>query len=913
MRGGHSLPTTSALSANVTSPPSSYQYQHPLDRVSMLEPESFQSTLSKIGTRARAALSISGRSHSHQSNPEDPSPRTSSQRSQAPTTPLSDEQDTVSSLAELSFERKQQLIEFIDQSVDDAYNLCHGFGRVKWQVSKNREGVTISRARSDDDTRLDAAVRGNCNVSATLDEMMDALITETTMDFVHHESTANPAEFLDGQVLYVLQPRTPENRFACVKWHCIKSQAPSVSRHRDYIYIELVDQFLDREGKRIGFRLCKSVELEELAHFDTSALFLRAKTLMLQTFTETITPGNLELYTMMINDMGERLPTWLVHKIVDLAALRSACIRDYISQRRMDMLVFARPKAMVPLAKRVCCIVCTKSFSLVRKKYNCVACGEVMCNQCSVQQFVAPQNLSQTVGKQKARICVKCSSSAQTRELPRGMNSVRMLGDLEDSGYLDSSRSSAPTSQSSQSSRGYPSERVDSEFDAKHRRNMRSVSTADVSWTHTGRTQQDQPPVLSHSASMTSRASIPHMFQFRPTSARQSGGKSSDRSSSTQASSSPDDGGGVDDEDDEDDEDYEADPGAEFEIQAREDSMDFGDLLDAAALTNGRFRQSYRTDDEDVLTDADEDEDLLSKSMTSTSTPATSPETLSPRPSLSTTAEALDIEEMIPQNDVEIRHRVTSDAVEEVTITRRAVVKIIPKRPTSNDDQPAANELNAPTSTNETTAQDLVSAVQRADSMRETVLAPKKPVDPSEKIPVRESEFIQLADLQVHIDRMTMISESLKNMYQAESEVPEPEAQQQSPQASVADQSAAISNLELRTQEEAALVADFRTAMATAAVSQTIADVGMEFATEGHSSTGSFEFQFREDSGISDYLLDSSFLDILDDTDPAFVGWKAVHSKTTGKVYYYNESCGTTSWTLPASESPFSATAYMVL
>ncbi|RLN52153.1 hypothetical protein BBJ28_00027074, partial [Nothophytophthora sp. Chile5] len=183
-----------------------------------------------------------------------------------------------------------------------------------------------------------------------------------------------------------------------------------------------VDEFTDGDGRRVGFRLCKSVELEELPAKDTAQLFVRAKTLTLQTWSERA-PGSLEFVTMLINDLGDRLPAWLVHKIVDTAAMRSACVRDHINQRRLDVLVRAAPRGLVPLSRRVCCVVCTRSFSLVRKKYNCAACGDVICASCSVHQLVTTQQrLSDAAapgGKRKARICVQCSSTMRTTELPR--------------------------------------------------------------------------------------------------------------------------------------------------------------------------------------------------------------------------------------------------------------------------------------------------------------------------------------------------------------------------------------------------------------------------------------------------------------------------------------------------------------
>ncbi|RLN97956.1 hypothetical protein BBJ28_00022576, partial [Nothophytophthora sp. Chile5] len=205
----------------------------------------FATVLSMPSTSSRTPPSASGRSSFASARS---SPSASSATSSA-----SHQYDdaSMSSLPSLSAERRQALVAFLDRSVDDAYNLSRGFGRVRWTPSRTREGVAIHRARGADDAPLAAAVRGCCNVSASFRELRDLLVTESTADFAELESTVNPVEFLDGRVLHVLEPRdaSRNDRFACVKWHCVRSLASSVAKHRDYVYAELVDEFTDGDGR----------------------------------------------------------------------------------------------------------------------------------------------------------------------------------------------------------------------------------------------------------------------------------------------------------------------------------------------------------------------------------------------------------------------------------------------------------------------------------------------------------------------------------------------------------------------------------------------------------------------------------------------------------------------------------------
>ncbi|DBA04318.1 TPA: hypothetical protein N0F65_002080 [Lagenidium giganteum] len=767
--------------------------------------------------------------------------------------------EEAAALHDLSADRRNLLIEFIDKSVDDAYNLCHGFGRIKWSPSKNREGVSICRARAEEEGRLDAAVRGKCNVNATFQEMMDTLTTETTDDFVAHETAVNPSEFLDGQVLYTLVPRTPEDRFVCVKWHCIKSLAPSVAKHRDYIYVEVVDQFEDRDGKKIGYRLSKSVELDELSSIDTSHLFVRGKTLTLHTFSALPT-GNLEFYTMMINDLGDRLPTWLVHKVVDTAALRSACIRDHINLKRMDLLVLAKPSEMVPLTKRVCCVVCTKSFSLVRKKYNCFVCGEVICNQCSVHQLVASQGISETVGKRKARICVKCSTSAKTRELPR-RTSMRQ-SDLQP----DDRRSSSSGHQ--HMSHRYSGDKHDSES----RRSGRSTSTADTSSVDSTNSNEDGGARIYPTSN---RSSIPQMFQqFRSSSSISGQGSSS---------ITLEDAGleGLDLE----------------ERIASSDRTSAHRSVTKVDLGVGKYKTETVQAEEIQI---EERESANSKQRRS------NPRSSSSMRTSGNNGSELIIEEMTPANRESMTGsaRMSISAEEpEVTIVKPVVIRKISRRSSVRRKSVEKDSLAA-------------AAEAAAEQFRDSIAQAPPPPAPVEQ----GVEGIQLADLQMHLDRMTQISENLRSLNIMEKHRFQPKKQ------SEAMDSLADFEKKANAEAAAAIAASFGVGNdnkdkgdgSEDEATQLADDDDLEYtivdahdpilATEARRSQSSIE----DGANFSGFLTDSSFVDMGEVAENAPAGWKAVHSKTTGKIYYYNESCGTTSWTFPTTEG-HKDSAYMVL
>ena len=70
----------------------------------------------------------------------------------------------------------------------------------------------------------------------------------------------------------------------------------------------------------------------------------------------------------------------------------------------------------------------------------------------------------------------------------------------------------------------------------------------------------------------------------------------------------------------------------------------------------------------------------------------------------------------------------------------------------------------------------------------------------------------------------------------------------------------------------------------------------------------------EEPGSFSSFLQDSNFEGQVDDEDLP-EGWRSIVSCTTGKMYFYNESLGTTQWTRPEedAEKTSESEAYAVL
>ncbi|OWZ11169.1 hypothetical protein PHMEG_00015856 [Phytophthora megakarya] len=857
--------------------------------------------------------SASGRSGFSSMLPSALSARSPSARSSSATSPSSLRDESMSSLIsdmaqhlpELSTERIEALVNFIDRSVDDAYNLSLGFGRVRWTPSRTREGVTVHRARSGpDDTLLDAAVRGSCNVSATFREISDLLITETSADFADHESAVNPSEFLDGQVLYTLVPRTPEERFVCVKWHCVRSLAPSVAKHRDYVYVELVDSFEDGDGRRIGYRLSKSVDLDVLPPRDTKHLFVRAKTLTLQTWSERA-PGSLEFVTMMINDLGDRLPSWLVHKMVDTAALRSACIRDHINQRRLDMLV----------------------FSLVRKKYNCAACGDVICSQCTSSQDSGEDgnrgsgNGSSVIRKQVPNMFQfrpQSSSMGKNERLSKASTSPSSPGDEEDMLEVedlqpqllgDSILAAAPveldlgigkyketfTQQPPRAERDYEAEAAEL---AEYSDSEEEYSEEDAgNFLNTeGHRQDTAQQSVSQATVMTLDMNMPTVRKVEVASflteeenaSLDTVSNDSDSSSfltvdeNSKIVESRSFGG-------------RSDAGAPIPVQVEL-------IVEEMAPENVRTVRRRSLEIEEV-----EVEELVIEEI--------QPVNIGIVLRRSMETEEFVVEEVQPENAP--RLSMETEEIEVPIMVRKVAKKLVVgaggRRSRDSRRARAPRPSGAPPpppNVADVLTDSMANASKKAKETTNGSRAAPPPTPapaPTPETPAQEEETIKLEDLQVHLDRMNQISANLRDIRK------EMKATTEAP-ASTQTAMAALTTFESKANAERAakIAANFislldRNAAPAARRAQ------QHLKERGGPQTSLFNLTLAMgDGSFVDYLVDSTFEDVGESPDGTGVGWQSVISQTTGKQYFFNQNCALASWTLPGPDV-YRGMLYMVL
>lgn len=643
-------------------------------------------------------------------------------------------------------------------------------------------------------------------------------------------------------------------------------------------------------------------------------------------------------------------------------------------------------------SKRICCVVCTKSFSLVRKKYNCVACGDVICNTCSVHQLVTTHGIvAEGPGKRKARICIKCSSGMQTQELPRRRGSLRP------------SYESSSSSRSS-SLRGKHSDlEMSGSFLSNHSGGAASMDSRPSSFLGSNGYTDDSNVTSSNSGSHSGTGNRRQMSGLHPRPQSASMGKRmSERSSKASTTSSADDmaASGLHDHD----ADVSSDDGDGTEVEQRYPQVLSGSILSAPSveldLGVGKYKETYMmqaqtaetidlgdgddydaagdfTNTEGDFTNTEGDFTNTEGDFTNTESTSASPLHLTPlraetievagngdvSDSDSDTSnfltvdensrivrmssfssrgrtpppqvpadigepiqvmEELIVEEMVPENLSStggLESVTTLDDEDEIPIVIRKVAKrvVVGGGRRSRERRPVNPKVQA------VVAESI--AVSEIEQHRKKSAESPDPTAESDAAP--PTPTIQLSDLQVHLDRMNEISENLRTLRSDMSATKK--------KATTASAMAALESFETKAKADAAakIAAGFVSAFersrglndrASLSLSSSMmsnksgggatllsASMASMLAQASYPRTSLFNLTLAMgDGSFREFLIDSVFDDVLENPDGSGIGWMSVHSRTTGKVYFYNESCGLTSWTLPGPDT-YKGAVYMVL
>ncbi|TMW60799.1 hypothetical protein Poli38472_000841 [Pythium oligandrum] len=274
-------------------------------------------------------------------------------------------------------------------------------------------------------------MKGTTTVSAPIGDVMSLLKMESTSKMRDVMGEIFGTLFLEGMVLYRAK-ETPNrlNEALSVNWMALQSSKPHLP-HRDYVFLRYADVF-EKQGDNgsvygsngsglfIGASIWESIELDGTTPLPASNNVVRMRLRRCGIVVEETNHEDLLKISLYLSEahpgraavssLTKQWMTKMVGCVVEVGNIMVA--RALASQQILTKQQFVKDG--------ICCHICIKAFTLLRRKHHCRVCGDVVCSKCSEMKSLKQGGLNKEV-----RICHSCRNNSSL--------SVRSSGSTSDS------------------------------------------------------------------------------------------------------------------------------------------------------------------------------------------------------------------------------------------------------------------------------------------------------------------------------------------------------------------------------------------------------------------------------------------------------------------------------------------------
>lgn len=241
------------------------------------------------------------------------------------------------------------------------------------------------------------------DMPGTLSDVTEALYADKTTDqhLIHAMQMEN--SFLDGGIIDVVETKTSEDpfRFLGLKWMAAKDSGFRSDVKRS-AYFEYSGTRYDCQNRKTLFRIMGTV-IPEDDEDESSQGYEHSLLIFLYRAGRHSTINVMMKGSMDLGGNGDL--TRPVNRTMVWNCWKGATHIDMLAQvRRLSRTQFVDRANWVPDSDRKCCYICSKRFSALRSRHHCRACGDIMCNNCTVTFSIKMKSLS---GKQEPKFCGK--------------------------------------------------------------------------------------------------------------------------------------------------------------------------------------------------------------------------------------------------------------------------------------------------------------------------------------------------------------------------------------------------------------------------------------------------------------------------------------------------------------------------
>jgi hypothetical protein len=289
----------------------------------------------------------------------------------------------------------------------------------EWTVVREKKGIQLCEDRQKGG--LMYSVKSVATIRASLDNIMDMFMTNTTVDFRSLMRFQLRDYFCDSAVLY--QKDQNESESLSIKWFAVRNKKSSINpmvQNQDFCVMEYTgvlsaDVISGDSKKLVGVCLYESIEQSECPSLWESHKLERGSISKCGYLFRPREEGLVEVQFVcsIRQPPNGRSKRRLNRNVLVSWAESVGFIEESISRRRISReMIFRKNLTWVSDSERQCCHLCLKTFTHTRRKHHCRACGEIICRSCSLYKSMDLQS----VGLITLRVCKSCMDGSRAEQ-----------------------------------------------------------------------------------------------------------------------------------------------------------------------------------------------------------------------------------------------------------------------------------------------------------------------------------------------------------------------------------------------------------------------------------------------------------------------------------------------------------------
>lgn len=256
-------------------------------------------------------------------------------------------------------------------------------------------------------------------IHATLEEVAKffisgcSVINNTKKETLHQASAATLNAKESRNLYQFLMPKenVPErkNKYIGMRW-AVFEPPTGLMKPRDYCFLEVLNDFTDKDGTRGWARAVHSIEHDTCPSFSDSYGYVRGTIYNSgYIFKESKTPGVLDVIMIEECDLKGSLPRWVLTRSLKRLHHLGEMLNDFFSfHRNSSSGENILNNVSSYNSSRKTCKVCNLTFKRFQHVKKCKHCGQYLCKDCSYVWYSgsSPEN------SKKIRLCSYCLSDA---------------------------------------------------------------------------------------------------------------------------------------------------------------------------------------------------------------------------------------------------------------------------------------------------------------------------------------------------------------------------------------------------------------------------------------------------------------------------------------------------------------------